>query len=330
MMNNVEAECSFENWYPIFSKDSLDAVVLQLPFEVLKYLAHDKFVLPIEATTDIKSKNIEWSDGSSVSHDFSEDLECKPPSFPEFSQKIQQAIDEFKAVFIKSNWSTPSDATWVTPTKSLKCTSLEDVYLLLKSSDRISNDLNKVENLSDNKNPFNFYLVIKRWKEINPCTEFRCFVIKNELMGICQRDVSQYYKHIEYEKYNIQKDITTLFNERIKNRFKLENYSFDVIRYKKDKVKIIDFGPINESVTNGTLFTYQELLNEIEINPEFRFIAEEVSVQPKKTQHFCVPQEIHDFFQSKGETSIMNALREEVENQNLADVSDEEEVNENT
>lgn len=139
------------------------------------------------------------------------DLECKPPSFPEFSQKIQQAIDEFKAVFIKSNWSTPSvricllilcfynisflrtnnymfkivykDATWVTPTKSLKCTSLEDVYLLLKSSDRISNDLNKVENLSDNKNPFNFYLVIKRWKEINPCTEFRCFVIKNELMG---------------------------------------------------------------------------------------------------------------------------------------------------
>lgn len=71
-MNNVEAECSFENWYPIFSKDSLDAVVLQLPFEVLKYLAHDKFVLPIEATTDIKSKNIEWSDGSSVSHDFSE------------------------------------------------------------------------------------------------------------------------------------------------------------------------------------------------------------------------------------------------------------------
>ncbi|XP_051171244.1 cell division cycle protein 123 homolog [Leptopilina boulardi] len=325
MVNNVEAECSFTKWYPIFSKDSLEAIILPLPPEILKYLEHDTFVLPIEATTSIKC-NTEWSDGSLVTEDISEDPESIPPNFPEFSQKIQQAIDEFEAVFIKSNWSTPSDATWVAPTKTLKCTSLEDVYLLLKSSDRISKDLSKVKNCTDNKNSLNFCLVLKKWREINPCTEFRCFVINGELVGICQRDVSQYYKHIEYEKYNIQKDITTLFNERIKDRFKLQNYSFDVIRYKKDKVKIIDFGPMNETVTNETLFTYQELLNEIEITPEFRFIAEEVGVQPKKIQHVCVPQEINDFFQSRGEMSIIDTLRAEVETQRIAD---EEESSEN-
>ena len=86
--------------------------------------------------------------------------------------------------------------------------------------------------------------------------------------------------------------------------------SFDVIRYKKDKVKIIDFGPIDESTTKGTLFTYQELHNEIENTPEFRFIAEDVGVQPKTVQHFCVPQEINEFYQSRGEMSMIDALRE--------------------
>lgn len=66
---------------------------------------------------------------------------------------------------------------------------------------------------------------------------------------------------------------------------------------------------MNESVTNETLFTYQELLSEIEITPEFRFIAEEVGVQPKKINHVCVPREINDFFHSSGEMSVIDTLR---------------------
>lgn len=30
------------------------------------------------------------------------------PTFPDFSRQIQEVIDDFGAVFIKSNWSTPS------------------------------------------------------------------------------------------------------------------------------------------------------------------------------------------------------------------------------
>ncbi|KMQ86763.1 putative cell division cycle protein 123, partial [Lasius niger] len=75
------------------------------------------------------------------------------------------------------------DATWVAPTKTLKCKTLEEVYLLLKSSDRIAKDLNTVKSLRECENPLSFCLVLKQWRDINPCTEFRCFVMDNELIG---------------------------------------------------------------------------------------------------------------------------------------------------
>lgn len=30
------------------------------------------------------------------------------PTFPEFSRQIQEILDEYDAVFIKTNWSTPA------------------------------------------------------------------------------------------------------------------------------------------------------------------------------------------------------------------------------
>jgi len=72
---------------------------------------------------------------------------------------------------------------WVAPTKTLKCNTLEEIYLLLKSSDRIAKDLNIVKSSKDCENSLPFCLVLKQWRDINPCTEFRCFVIDNELIG---------------------------------------------------------------------------------------------------------------------------------------------------
>ncbi|XP_012277291.1 cell division cycle protein 123 homolog [Orussus abietinus] len=313
MVNDLKYKCSFSTWYPQFVKNSLEAVVLPIPEDVSKYLEEDAFLLPVEATSNVSGVS-EWADGSPVEGDSSEDSECQP-TFPTFSRKIQDVINDFGAVFVKSNWRTPSDAMWVAPTKTLKCETLEEVYLLLKSSDRISEDLDVLKNCTDNKQSLQTCLVLKRWRDINPSTEFRCFVVKNELIGICQRDVSQYYKHMELEKYDIQRDINTLFLEHVKDRFGLTNYSFDVIRYKKDKVKIVDFGPLDESVTKGTLFTYEELKAHSCDAPEFRFIAEDMGIQPNNTRHYCVPQEINEFFRSASEMSMMDMIRNEVENQ---------------
>lgn len=37
---------------------------------------------------------------------FEHALEAQP-TFPEFSEKIQDVIDEYGAIFIKGNWSSP-------------------------------------------------------------------------------------------------------------------------------------------------------------------------------------------------------------------------------
>lgn len=64
MINNPVVECSISTWYPEFTKNSLETVVLKIPDNFLNYLEHDAFVLPVEAT-DNKVRNLKWSDGSS-------------------------------------------------------------------------------------------------------------------------------------------------------------------------------------------------------------------------------------------------------------------------
>lgn len=60
------AECSFSKWYPKFSKNASKAVILPLPEEIIKYLEHDAFLLPLEAANDKSTVGTEWSDGSTV------------------------------------------------------------------------------------------------------------------------------------------------------------------------------------------------------------------------------------------------------------------------
>ncbi|XP_014213031.1 cell division cycle protein 123 homolog [Copidosoma floridanum] len=326
-IKGARTACSFCQWYPLFSKNAVEAVILSLPDDVLKYVEHDAFLLPVEAASNVNlAKDSEWSDGSAICNDEVDEDVTVQPTFPDFSKQIQEVIDDFGAVFIKTNWSTPSDAAWMLSTKTLKCCSLEDVYLLLKGSDRISRDLSFVSSCDDQtENLLKPCLILKKWRDIDPCSEFRCFVINQELVGICQRDTSQYYKHIETEKYDIQRDIKSLFTEKIKNNFSLRDYTFDVIRIKKDKVKILDFGLLDKSATERTLFTLEELHSDIREKPEFRFIAEDMGIQPTKySGHVCVPQEINEFFQSMGGMSVIEALRKEVEEQEKEGDSDDE------
>ncbi|XP_015187680.1 PREDICTED: cell division cycle protein 123 homolog [Polistes dominula] len=319
MINNFQPEFSFCSWYNQFKKCSLVATVIPISDDVLKYLQYDPFVLPLEAIIHSSSDN-EWNDSSLQNDEDSEYL----PSFPKFSKSIQDVIDEYGSVFIKSNWSSPLDATWMAPTKSLQCKTLEEVYLLLKSSDRIANNLSILKRWSDREDYPKPCLVLKQWRDINPCAEYRCFVIDDELVGISQRNLSQYYTYNESEKYNIKADIVKLFTEQIKGKFSLISYSFDVIRNESKNIKIIDFGPVNKSTTEGTLFTYEELQNYISDTPEFRFIAQNIGIQPTHTKHFCAPQEINEYFQTfNDEFNLTSAIQKEIEKQNQEQEQDE-------
>lgn len=66
---------------------------------------------------------------------------------------------------------------------------------------------------------------------------------------------------------------------------------------------------MNASSTQGTLFTYEELQNYINDTPEFRFIGEEIGIQPKPPTHFCIPQEISEFFQSSDNVTLLDLIQ---------------------
>jgi len=121
------------------------------------------------------------------------------PSFPDLEQQIWNTIDEFDgAVFPKLNWSSPRDAIWISATNTLKCNSPSDIFLLLKSSDFIAHDLDHAfddchyDNQSRRRRPNVFELVLKKWYDVAPSMEFRCFVKDEELVAISQRDVNYY------------------------------------------------------------------------------------------------------------------------------------------
>lgn len=82
----------------------------------------------------------------------------------------------------------------------MKVKDITDVYQLLKASSICKDDLNQLNIPSDDDareasssttNPDrDIYLVLKKWREIHPGTEFRCFVRNKNLIGK-QADNSQ-------------------------------------------------------------------------------------------------------------------------------------------
>jgi hypothetical protein len=50
------------------------------------------------------------------------------------------------------------------------------------------------------------------------------------------------------------------YQEYISASFPLPSYTFDVVRLKKDRVRLVDFNPFGE-VTDGIFFQWDELRN---------------------------------------------------------------------
>ncbi|KAB1254079.1 Cell division cycle protein 123-like protein, partial [Camelus dromedarius] len=80
-------------------------------------------------------------------------------------------------------------------------------------------------------------LVLRKWCELIPGAEFRCFVKENKLIGISQRDYTQYYDHISKQKEEICRGIQDFFKKHIQYKFLDEDFVFDIYRdsrYTKD------------------------------------------------------------------------------------------------
>lgn len=177
--------------------------------------------------SDAKRNKDEYDTDST---DWDEDDETiEYPDFPELDKQILNILDNFNnKVFIKLNWSSPKDAFW--SLNKLSCQRLSDVYILLKSSDFISHDLNEAfDDCQDSTdNDTEYKLIIREWINMNPSMEFRCFVQSNQLIGISQRDCRTYFQILQDNKSDIKQRIEHFYLDNIYKKFLDDSFVFDV------------------------------------------------------------------------------------------------------
>lgn len=264
--------CSFHSWYPNYRAYVPKCRLIPLTPAFIDYLMADGIVLPPE---DIPQQpNGEPNEDSLFNNndEDSSDEEDSDPSrdWPEIHKAIAELITELSgAVAPKLNWSAPKDATWISATNNMQCNSANEIYLLLKSSNFITHDLEHAFDGCDNDPADNaskltikdipHHLVLRKWIQVNPSVEFRCFVRRRKLIGICQRDLN-HYDFLEPMIDLLRDLITEFFDLRLKTSFPDENFAFDVyIPAPHKRVWLIDINPWAPR-TDPLLFSWLELL----------------------------------------------------------------------
>uniref|UniRef100_A0A665U4X0 Translation initiation factor eIF2 assembly protein n=1 Tax=Echeneis naucrates TaxID=173247 RepID=A0A665U4X0_ECHNA len=342
MKKEQVVNCQFSVWYPIFKKHTIKSLILPLPQNVIDYLLDDGTLV-----VSGSDHNTQQTHSNNSDLDAEEDIQVQEqkqrlcaPEFPEFSSKVLEAINALGGrVFPKLNWSAPRDANWIALNSSLQCHSLSDIFLLFKSSDFITHDLTQpFLQCSDQDSPdpvINYELVLRKWSELIPGGEFRCFVKENKLIAISQRDYTQYYQHILKQEEQISQVIQDFFNEHIQYNFLDEDFVFDVYRDSQGRVWLIDLNPFGE-VTDSLLFSWEELTSgggtaqqqqEYICGPAFRYTTSEVTVQPSPCLSYRIPRDFVDLSTGEDAYKLIDFLKLKKSQQEESEEEEEEEQN---
>ncbi|CAG2178519.1 unnamed protein product, partial [Oppiella nova] len=150
MLSKHVLNCSFSQWYPLFANISIDSKIVRLSDDFIQYLLSDGIILPKSGPTAGDNTGSDWSSdeengpqngSNSLSGDDDSDSDDNVPDieFNELDVRLREALQEFGSVFPKLNWSSCEDSRWISASGT-RCTTTEDIYLLLKSSDRVVHD----------------------------------------------------------------------------------------------------------------------------------------------------------------------------------------------
>ncbi|RMZ85936.1 hypothetical protein DV737_g256, partial [Chaetothyriales sp. CBS 132003] len=187
--------------------------------------------------------------------------------WPDVHSAIRSTITSLGgSVLPKLNWSAPKDATWMSPTNDMTCRTANDIYLLLKSSDFITHDLEHAfDDCLDvnNASAIPYHLVLRKKFEINPALEFRCFVRNRHLIAISQRDMNHFDFLFDLAP-RFKSRITTFLHHIILPKFHEPSFVLDVYispqtQSRQERVWLIDLNPWAQR-TDPLLFSWLELL----------------------------------------------------------------------
>uniref|UniRef100_A0A8C2GQ70 Translation initiation factor eIF2 assembly protein n=1 Tax=Cyprinus carpio TaxID=7962 RepID=A0A8C2GQ70_CYPCA len=315
MKKEQVVNCQFSVWYPLFKKHTIKSLILPIPQNVIDYLFDDGTLV---VSGSYLLNNQPWTDDETTTA-------VTAPEFPEFKIRVQEAINVLGGrVFPKLNWSAPRDANWIALNSSLQCQSLCDIFLLFKSSDFITHDLTQpfLHCSDDSPDPtINYELVLRKWSELIPGAEFRCFVKENKIIAISQRDYTQHYQHIAKQEDSISSAILEFFSDHIQYQFPDEDFVLDVYRDSSGRVWLIDFNPFGE-VTDSFLFTWEELTSgknltanqtqedtALQEGPAFRYTTSEVTVQPSPCLSYRIPRDFLDLTTGEDAYKLIDFLK---------------------
>eukprot|EP01126_Amoeba_proteus_P006192 TRINITY_DN12150_c0_g1_i2.p1 TRINITY_DN12150_c0_g1~~TRINITY_DN12150_c0_g1_i2.p1 ORF type:complete len:228 (+),score=47.45 TRINITY_DN12150_c0_g1_i2:908-1591(+) len=112
----------------------------------------------------------------------------------------------------------------------LRVTSGKQAMKLFLNSNRVHEDLRGMCSttcLKDDSQTLT-HIVVRKWEEILPEFEFRCFVYNHSITAITQYYKSTFVPQMVEMKEEIQEMIHEFFSVQIKNRIPVENYVLDL------------------------------------------------------------------------------------------------------
>lgn len=228
--------------------------------------------------SDEDDEHRDWSDSdsgifsSTENPDEADEEEDADPAaeWRDIHAAIKSTITELGGKVVpKLNWSAPKDATWIA-NNTMECRSPNDIYLLLKSSDFITHDLEHafddcVDDSSESAEApktiadIPYHLVLRKYILLNPSVEFRCFVRRRKLVALCQRDLN-HFDFLFNMQDKLRDQIQHFFDQKLKSTFPDDNFVFDVyIPPPHNRVWLIDINPWALR-TDPLLFSWLELL----------------------------------------------------------------------
>ncbi|CAL1695946.1 unnamed protein product [Somion occarium] len=337
----------FSSWYPRFSNLSIKSTIIRpLSQEFREYLDSEGVFIP-EGSEDVPPE-ITLPD-IEEHHEEAEEQRRKF-AFPELDGKIRRAISKYGAVFPKLNFSSPRDAAWMLPASSpLRCTSPADVYLLLKSSDFVLHDIDpelvfqgvETEGALSARPPYELELVLRKWYSVDHSRELRCFVRREQLIAISQRDPNYYdFWNEAGTKDKVLDAVTEFWEKNIKGKWAETNgnYTFDFLLTRDlSRGHILDFGPYAPR-TDPLLFTYDELFDlakqaTSDSKAEFRVIDSRSHPAATRNapahQHNMVPMEALAMSSGRNLQEFAGMWQEEIR-RSARDESDDESDDEDT
>ncbi|KAL3458678.1 cell division cycle protein, partial [Aspergillus heterothallicus] len=259
--------CSYDYWQPRYRTLVPKSRIIPLSTSFVSYLRADGIVLPSETTPPTGDDNLDaFSDDSDSGEESDPSKEWE-----EIHSQIKSTIAEFGGkVTPKLNWSAPKDATWMSATNDMQCQTPNDIYLLLKSSDFITHDLEHpfddcVPDTSYSPTPtpstpqVQYNLVLRKYVNFNPSLEFRCFVRDRVLLCICQRD-QNHFDFLFPMRDLLRSRIQDFFDDKLKDTFPDSSFVFDVyIPPPHQRIWLIDINPWAER-TDSLVFSWLEIL----------------------------------------------------------------------